>query len=93
MAAQVLPSGRFLAVQTIGRHLQEDDALVLSVAAAAEHRWRGTHPEARAPSRTVLLHIITCSPFMQEQSIPREKCQSAPLLVGQDEDLKCNSFQ
>ena len=44
--AQVLPSGRFVRVQSVGRHLREDDALVLSVAAAAEQRWRASHPRA-----------------------------------------------
>lgn len=44
-ASQVLPSGKFLRVQSVGRHLLEDDALALELASSAEHRWRNSHPQ------------------------------------------------
>lgn len=39
---QVLPSGRLVKVQQLGKHRWDDDELILSEQADAEERWRSS---------------------------------------------------
>ena len=44
---QILPSGRFIVLQHLGKHCWEDDNMVLSEQAHAEARWRRSQVVAK----------------------------------------------
>lgn len=78
----MLPEGRFVALADIGTHLALDDDLAIGQAAAAEQRWRASHPQVlttRMYSPPACISYPHASP--NPHSVSRVCATSTPLIT------------